>query len=625
MNRYPLWKYLLVAVVVALGLLYTAPNFFGDQPAIQIGSNKATIKVDPGMVDRIQTTLENAKISYESVTFDVTPVPTARVRFKTNDDQAQAQKALETALNTDRTDPTYIVSLTLLPASPAWMTRLHALPMNLGLDLRGGVHLLLQIDMKGAVEKRVKSASGEARAAMRKENLRGTVTVVGETIEVRVQDDAARAKTLNLLKDQFTEMQFVQLNTVEGPKLVGTLTPPAIKLIQDNAISQNILTLNRRVNELGVAEPIIQQQGTDRIVVQLAGVSNQAEVEKIIGRTATLEVRMVDESVIRGTELSGTVPFGSELFKQGKGVPVVLRKDVIVTGDSIIGAQASFDENQRPAVSIDLTSAGGNVMRQTTRDRIGKLMAIVLFEKGRGEVLSVATIQEELGSKFRITNMGSTEAANELALLLRAGSLAAPMEIIETRTVGPSLGADNIKKGFNSTLYGFAAIAVFMVAYYLLMGAFSVIALGINVMLLVALLSLLQATLTLPGIAAIALALGMAIDANVLINERIREELRNGAKPADALNVGFEKAWATILDSNITTLIAGVALFTFGSGPIRGFAVVHCLGILTSMFSAVVVARAMVNLYYGGKKKLNAISIGQVWKPTHSTNPKISA
>ena len=497
--------------------------------------------------------------------------------------------------------------------------------MNLGLDLRGGVHLLLQIDMKGAVEKRVKSASGEARAAMRKENLRGTVTVVGETIEVRVQDDAARTKTLNLLKDQFTEMQFVQLNTVEGPKLVGTLTPPAIKLIQDNAISQNILTLNRRVNELGVAEPIIQQQGTDRIVVQLAGVSNQAEVEKIIGRTATLEVRMVDESVIRGTELSGTVPFGSELFKQGKGVPVVLRKDVIVTGDSIIGAQASFDENQRPAVSIDLTSAGGNVMRQTTRDRIGKLMAIVLFEKGRGEVLSVATIQEELGSKFRITNMGSTEAANELALLLRAGSLAAPMEIIETRTVGPSLGADNIKKGFNSTLYGFAAIAVFMVAYYLLMGAFSVIALGINVMLLVALLSLLQATLTLPGIAAIALALGMAIDANVLINERIREELRNGAKPADALNVGFEKAWATILDSNITTLIAGVALFTFGSGPIRGFAVVHCLGILTSMFSAVVVARAMVNLYYGGKKKLNAISIGQVWKPTHSTNPKISA
>ena len=625
MNRYPLWKYILVAFVVALGLLYTVPNFFGDQAAIQIGSNKATVKVDPGMVERVQTALETAKINYENVTFDLSPVPTVRVRFRSNDEQAQAQKILEGAINPDRTDPNYIVSLTLLPASPAWMTRLHALPMNLGLDLRGGVHLLLQVDMKGAVDKRVKSTSGEVRAAMRKENLRGSVTVVGENIEVRVQDDAARAKTLNLLKDQFTDMQFVQLNASDGPKLVGTLTPAAIKQIQDNAISQNILTLNRRVNELGVAEPIIQQQGADRIVVQLAGVSNQAEVEKIIGRTATLEVRMVDESVIRGTELSGTVPFGSELFKQGKGVPVVLRKDVIVTGDSITNAQATFDENQQPAVSIDLTSGGGNVMRQSTRDRVGKLMAIVLFEKNRGEVLSVATIQEELGSRFRITNMGSTEASNELALLLRAGSLAAPMEIIETRTVGPSLGAENIKKGFNSTLYGFAAIAIFMMAYYLLIGAFSVIALGINVILLIALLSLLQATLTLPGIAAIALTLGMAIDANVLINERIREELRNGAKPADALNTGFEKAWATILDSNITTLIAGIALFAFGSGPVRGFAVVHCLGILTSMFSAVVVARAMVNLYYGGRKKLHSISIGQVWKPANTVNTEIKA
>ena len=625
MNRYPLWKYILVAFVVALGLLYTVPNFFGDQAAIQIGSNKATVKVDPGMVERVQTALETAKINYENVTFDLSPVPTVRVRFRSNDEQAQAQKILEGAINPDRTDPNYIVSLTLLPASPAWMTRLHALPMNLGLDLRGGVHLLLQVDMKGAVDKRVKSTSGEVRAAMRKENLRGSVTVVGENIEVRVQDDAARAKALNLLKDQFTDMQFVQLNASDGPKLVGTLTPAAIKQIQDNAISQNILTLNRRVNELGVAEPIIQQQGADRIVVQLAGVSNQAEVEKIIGRTATLEVRMVDESVIRGTELSGTVPFGSELFKQGKGVPVVLRKDVIVTGDSITNAQATFDENQQPAVSIDLTSGGGNVMRQSTRDRVGKLMAIVLFEKNRGEVLSVATIQEELGSRFRITNMGSTEASNELALLLRAGSLAAPMEIIETRTVGPSLGAENIKKGFNSTLYGFAAIAIFMMAYYLLIGAFSVIALGINVILLIALLSLLQATLTLPGIAAIALTLGMAIDANVLINERIREELRNGAKPADALNTGFEKAWATILDSNITTLIAGIALFAFGSGPVRGFAVVHCLGILTSMFSAVVVARAMVNLYYGGRKKLHSISIGQVWKPANAVNTEIKA
>ena len=361
---------------------------------------------------------------------------------------------------------------------------------------------------------------------------------------------------------------------------------------------------------------MIQRQGADRIVVQLPGVQDVSRAKDIIGRTATLEVRMVDESVSRGLEESAAVPLGSELFKSGKATPVILYKDPVITGDYISNAGASFDQNQQPSVSIDLNGDGGRKMREATRSKVGKLMAIVLFEKGKGEVLTVATIRDELGSRFQITGMESPTAATDLALLLRAGSLAAPMEIIEERTIGPQLGAENISKGFNSTLYGFAAITVFMVIYYLLFGAFSVIALAVNVMLLIALLSLMQATLTLPGIAAIALTLGMAIDANVLINERIREELRNGNSPQAAIAAGFERAWATILDSNVTTLIAGLALLIFGSGPIRGFAVVHCLGILTSMFSAVVVARALANLWYGRRKKLNSVSIGQVWKPT---------
>jgi preprotein translocase subunit SecD len=432
-------------------------------------------------------------------------------------------------------------------------------------------------------------------------------------------------KVANVLKDNITEVQFKEVVDGDSIKLTGTLTEESVRLIQDNAVKQNISTLNKRVNELGVAEPIIQQQGADRIVVQLPGVQDVAKAKDIIGRTATLEVRMVDESVIRGTETSSAVPLGSELFTSGKSGPVVLYKDVVVSGESIVGASASFDQNQQPAVSLDLTSTGGNIMSQTTRDKVGKSMAVVLFEKNKGEVLTVATIQSELSSKFQITGMGSPQAANDLALLMRAGSLAAPMDIIEERTIGPSLGADNIAKGFNSTIWGFAAIGVFMMAYYLLFGVFSVIALAINMMLLIALLSILQATLTLPGIAAIALALGMAIDANVLINERVREELRNGAKPQDAINTGFERAWATILDSNVTTLIAGLALLAFGSGPIRGFAVVHCLGILTSMFSAVLVARGLVNLWYGSKKKLDSVSIGQIWKGGAVALPTVEA
>jgi preprotein translocase subunit SecD len=381
-------------------------------------------------------------------------------------------------------------------------------------------------------------------------------------------------------------------------------------------VQQNITTLSKRVNELGVAEPLIQRQGADRIVVQLPGVQDVARAKDIIGRTATLEVRLVDETITRGSEETAAIPFGSELFKVGKSAPVVLYKDPIITGDYISNAGASFDQNQQPSVSIDLNGDGGRRMREATRSRVGKLMAIVLFEKGKGEVLTVATIQDELGARFQITGMGSADAANDLSLLLRAGSLAAPMEIVEERTIGPQLGADNISKGFYSTLYGFAAIAVFMVIYYHLFGLFSVTALAVNLMLLVALLSVMQATLTLPGMAAIAFTLGMAIDANVLINERIREELRQGNTPQAAIAIGFDRAWATILDSNVTTLIAGLALLIFGSGAIRGFAVVHCLGILTSIFSSVFVMRGIANLWYGRKKKLASISIGQIWKPT---------
>lgn len=612
MNRYPLWKYLTIAVVVVLGLLYSLPNVYGEQTAVQVSSAKITTKIEPSTLARVQDILKAAGIADSQAAFEASAQGgTIKVRVKDGDTQLKAKDALSAALNPEKGNESYIVALNLLPATPGWLQAVGAKPMYLGLDLRGGVHFLMQVDMKGAVDKRLKALTGDTRAILRKQSLRhGGVSLAGNTLEVRVRSDIAE-KTLNALRDNITDLTFSQRADGDSIKIVGVLTEASARAIQDNAVKQNITTLHNRVNELGVAEPVIQQQGADRIVVQLPGVQDVAKAKDIIGRTATLEVRLVDETVARGSDV---VPLGSELFTGGRSGSVVLYKDVVVTGDSIVGAQASFDQNQQPSVSLDLTSTGGNVMSQATRDKVGKAMAVVLFEKNKGEVLTVATIQSELSSKFQITGMGTPAAANDLALLMRAGSLAAPMEIIEERTIGPSLGADNIAKGFHSTLWGFLAIAVFMIGYYLLFGVFSVIALSINMLLLIALLSILQATLTLPGIAAIALALGMAIDANVLINERVREELRRGAGAQEAIHAGFERAWATILDSNVTTLIAGLALLAFGSGPIRGFAVVHCLGILTSMFSAVLVARGLVNVYYGSKKKLASVSIGQIWK-----------
>jgi preprotein translocase subunit SecD len=488
--------------------------------------------------------------------------------------------------------------------------------MYLGLDLRGGVHFLMQVDTRAVINKRLQGMQSSIRSILIDKKVRyAGISRSGDSVEVRLHDEATRNAARDVLAAQLSDAVLKDGGTATEPSLIANLNPQALKQTLEDAVQQNISTLSKRVNELGVAEPVIQRQGADRIVVQLPGVQDVTRAKDIIGRTATLEVRFVDESVPRGSEDTATIPFGSELFKVGRGAPVVLYKDPIITGDYISNASASFDQNHQPAVSIDLNGDGGRRMREATRDKIGKLMAIVLFEKGKGEVLTVATIRDELGARFQITGMGSPQAAADLALLLRAGSLAAPMDIIEERTIGPQLGADNIAKGFHSTIYGFAAIAVFMIIYYLMFGVFSVFALAVNLLLLIAALSLLQATLTLPGIAAIAFTLGMAIDANVLINERIREELRNGSTPHAAIAVGFDRAWATILDSNVTTLIAGVALLIFGSGPIRGFAVVHCLGIATSIFSSVFVSRGVANFWYGRRKKLSRISIGQVWKP----------
>lgn len=618
MNRYPLWKYITIAVALLIGVLYTIPNFFGESPAVQISSAKATVKVESSLITQVEQALKKEGLQYDGVVYETLGTQgTVRVRFPSTDIQFKAKSLLEKDLNLDPADPTYLVAFNLLPNTPSWLQSLHAAPMYLGLDLRGGVHFLMQVDTKAVMNKRVLGLQASARAILRDKNVRHSgIARNGDNIEIAFRDAETRTKARTALGDELRELVLTDSGTGEDLKLVGTLQATALKQTVEDAVQQNITTLSKRVNELGVAEPLIQRQGADRIVVQLPGVQDVSRAKDIIGKTATLEIRLVDETVTRGTEESAAIPFGSELFKVGKNAPVVLYKDSIITGEYISSATASFDSNNQPSVSIDLNGDGGRRMREATRSRVGKSMAIVLFEKNKGEVLSVATIRDELGARFQITGMESSEASSDLALLLRAGSLAAPMEIIEERTIGPQLGAENISKGFHATLYGFIAIALFMIVYYRMFGFFSVFALAVNVMLLIALLSLLQATLTLPGIAAIALTLGMAIDANVLINERIREELRAGHSPQTAITMGFERAWATILDSNVTTLIAGLALLIFGSGAVRGFAVVHCLGILTSIFSSVFVSRGFVNLWYGRKKKLTSVSIGQVWKPT---------
>jgi len=620
MNRYPWWKYLIIAVALLIGTVYTLPNFFGEAPAVQLSSGKATVKLSTDDVARVETVLKEASLQADFIELDGTSV---RARFKDTDTQIKARDAIARAYNPDAADPRYIVALNLVSRSPHWLRSLHAQPMYLGLDLRGGVHFLMQVDMKAALTQKAESLSGDIRTLLRDKDIRHSgIRRDDKSVSVRFRDAAARTAARPLLTDSLPDLAWVDGADESGDvTLVGTLKPTSERAIQEQALKQNITTLHNRINELGVAEPVIQQQGLDRIVVQLPGVQDTAKAKDIIGRTATLEVRMVDESTEAQAALAGgMVPFGSERYLERGGVPVIVKRQVVLTGDNLTDAQTGFDENQEAAVHLTLDARGARIFKDVTRENVGKRMAIILFEKGKGEVVTAPVIRGEIGGgRVQISGRMSTEEAADTALLLRAGSLAAPMEIIEERTVGPSLGAENIAQGFNSLVYGFAAVAVFMVIYYLLFGVFSTIALSVNLLLLVAVLSMLQATLTLPGIAAIALTLGMAIDSNVLINERVREELRSGMSPQSAIHAGYENAWSTILDSNVTTLIAGLSLLAFGSGPVRGFAVVHCLGILTSMFSAVFFSRGLVNLWYGRQKKLKGVSIGQVWKPQAST------
>ncbi|HEX9450211.1 MAG TPA: protein translocase subunit SecD [Burkholderiales bacterium] len=609
MNRYPLWKYILIAVALTVGLLYTLPNFFGEVPAVQISPAKTTAKIDEALLSRVDQALSQANIKPDGLFLDPASI---KVRLANTDVQLKAKDVLQSAVGEN-----YVVALNLLSSSPHWLTRINALPMYLGLDLRGGVHFLLQVDMKGALTKAADRYAADIRTTLRGKEIRyAGISRDGQNVVVKFRDSETRDKAAAEIGKQNPDLLLNSGEAGAEYSITAALRPEVQKRIQEFAIQQNITTLRNRVNELGVAEPIVQQSGSDRVVVQLPGVQDTAKAKDILGRTATLEVRMVDEEHSDAASLQAAIggqpPFGDELLYDREGAPHLLKREVVLTGDRISDAQPGFDgQTGEPAVHINLDGRGATIFQQITRESVGKRMAMVLVEKGKGEIVTAPVIRSEIGGgRVQISGRMTTVEARDIALLLRAGALAAPMEIVEERTVGPSLGADNITRGFHSTMIGFAAIAIFMIAYYMFFGVISVLALAVNLMLLVALLSMLQATLTLPGIAAIALALGMAIDANVLINERIREELRNGTTPQAAIAAGYERAWATILDSNITTLIAGIALFMFGSGPVRGFAVVHCLGILTSMFSAVVVSRGMVNLVFGARRKLEKLPIG---------------
>jgi len=619
MNRYPLWKYVLMALALAIGVLYTLPNFFPEVPAVQVSTSKATIKVDNSVLQSVEDALKAANIPYRGATLDPTGV---KVRLSDGDMQLKAKDILTAKLNPDPQNPNYIVALNLLSSSPQWLASIGALPMYLGLDLRGGVHFLEQVDMKAALDKAADRYLTDIRSLLRDKKVQyAGIAREGQNVVVRFRDAAERDKGNQEIGNAFPDLLIRTVDAGGEYRLSSSLKPEAQKRIQDGAVQQNITILRNRVNELGVAEPIIQQQGPDRIVVQLPGVQDTARAKDILGRTATLEIRMVNEDPgALQSAAAGQVPLGSDLFVERNGAPVLVKRQVVLTGDRINDAQPGFDQRtNEPAVHINLDGTGARIFKELTRDNVGKRMAIVLVEKGKAEVITAPVIREEIGGgRVQISGRMNTREANDIALLMRAGALAAPMEIVEERTVGPSLGAENIEKGFDSVMYGFIALSLFICVYYLLMGVISTISLGVNLLLLIALLSMLQATLTLPGIAAVALTLGMAIDANVLINERIREELRWGGTPHAAIQAGYERAWGTILDSNVTTLIAGLALLIFGSGPVRGFAVVHCLGILTSMFSAVFVSRGLVAIVYGGRKKLDKVSIGQVWRPAVS-------
>lgn len=612
----------MIAVILIVAAVYTLPNFYGESPAVQVSPGKATVKVTEQTLKTVEDALAAAQIKPNGVFFEQgAQQNSVRVRFAPTDGELQlrSRDVLEKALNPDPADPSYIVALNLVPNTPTWLLKINALPMYLGLDLRGGVHFLLAVDMKAAVTKRIEAATGEVRTLLRDHKIRHAGIVrVGDTLEISFRNEQDLEAAMDLLRNRQTDLTFAKEDQNGKFMIRATMSQKAMSDVQSYALKQNVATLHNRINELGVAEPVIAQQGADRIVVQLPGVQDTAKAKDILGRTATLEVRMVDDSPEALAQLSqGTVPFGTERFKDREGRDILVKRQVVLTGDNLNDAQPGFDnQTHEPTVNLTLDAKGARIFKDVTRENVGKRMAIILFEKGKGEVVTAPVIRQEIGGgRVQISGRMTTVEATDTALLLRAGSLAAPMEIIEERLVGPSLGAANIKAGFESTLWGFIAVSVFMIIYYHLFGVFSAIALTCNLFLLVAILSMLQATLTLPGIAAMALTLGMAVDANVLINERIREELRENRTPQQAIKEGYDMAFNTILDSNITSLIAGIALLIFGSGPVRGFAVVHCLGILTSIFTSVMVSRALVNLWYGRRKKLTSLSIGQIWRP----------
>ena len=617
MNRFPIWKYVVLVMALVLGVLYTAPNFFGEAPAVQVSALRSTVKVDAPLMQRLERTLNEAGLQIQG---SVLQGNSAVLRLANTDDQLRAREALEKNLNSNPQAPAFVVALNLVSRTPQWMQDLLAKPMYLGLDLRGGVHFLLQVDMAAALQKKLDTTAADLRVALRSERLRHQgIAREGATVVLSLRPDTPGDAVQRLLAQQAPDLQWVEQTAPEGSQWRGQLRAEVVRQVQEQALKQNITTLHNRINELGVAEPVIQQQGMDRIVVQLPGVQDTAKAKDILGRTATLEVRMVDESAEGRAAEQGQapVPFGSARFFDRNGQAVIVKRDVVLTGDNLNDAQPGFDsQTQEPAVHLNLNAQGARIFKDVTRENVGKRMAILLFEKGQGEVVTAPVIRSEIGGgRVQISGRMTTTEANDVALLLRSGSLAAPMEIVEERTVGPSLGAENIARGFDSVTWGFVVVVAFMCLYYAVFGVISSLALAFNLALLVAVLSMLQATLTLPGMAAMALTLGMAIDANVLINERVREELRGGASPQAAIHAGYERAWGTILDSNVTTLIAGVALFLFGSGPVRGFAVVHVVGILTSMFSAVLFSRGLVNLWYGRQRKLSKVSIGTVWQP----------
>ena len=612
MNRYSIWKYLLILLLVGAGGLFALPNIYGKDPALQVSSSRAEISELTEF--QVSGVLDEAGIAYKAT---AVREENLIIRFNDEESQLKARAVVEEALGRN-----FVVALNLAPATPGWLQRLGAEPMFLGLDLRGGVHFLMEVDMEAAIARAEDRYMSDLRGQLRADKIRyRTITRAGEAgLLIRFRDDNERDRGLELLAEDFTELEAAVVENEAGESQLRALIREEVLLeVRRLALQQNITTLRKRVNELGVAEPVIQQQGLARVVVQLPGVQDTARAKEVLGATATLEFRLVDEKHDPQDAVDGRAPAGSKLYYHRDGLPILLSRQVLLTGDSITNAASGIDPTTGgPNVSINLDGKGARRMEDGTRDNVGKQLAVVFIEnkietvqlngepaqvkRTVEEVINAAVIREQLSRRFQITGLDSTQEARTLALLLRAGALAAPIYIIEERTVGPSLGQDNIDQGMNSVVIGFMLVLIFMAFYYKAFGLIADVALALNLVLIVAMLSLLQATLTLPGIAGIVLTVGMAVDANVLIFERIREEIRNGNSPQASIHAGYEKAFSTIADANITTLIAALVLFSFGTGPVKGFAVTLSLGIISSMFTAIMVTRGLVNLIYGGRR-----------------------